>query len=111
MKPVVINISFPKMSMATARVIAGGGSFALAVMVFVMMAINPELAKDDLFKMLAQAVVIQGLVGLVMAFLFTGQQEVPTQHVPPPDASAAADAVAGAAQREADAITGEEPKP
>jgi hypothetical protein len=110
MKPIVINVSFPKMSMATARVIAGGGSFALAVMVFVMMAVNPELAKDDLFKMLAQAVVIQGLVGLVMAFLFTGEQRE-TIHASPPDASAAADAVAGAAQREADAITGEEPKP
>lgn len=99
--PVVINISFPTMSMGTARVIAGAGSFALAVMVFIMMAIRPELAKDDLFKMLAQAVVIQGLVGLVMAFLFTGEQR---ETVAPPDARRAADQVADAADREAAAI-------
>lgn len=63
------------MTMATARILAGGGAFGLVVMVFIMMAINPDLAKDDLFKSLAQAVVIQGLIGLVMAFLFTGQND------------------------------------
>lgn len=59
-------------TMAHARVIAGGGSFALTMMVFVMMWLKPELADNDLFKSLSQAVVIQGLIGLVMAFLFTG---------------------------------------
>lgn len=68
-------MKLPPMNMATARILAGGGAFGLVVMVFVMMAINPDLAKDDLFKSLAQAVVIQGLIGLVMAFLFTGQND------------------------------------
>ena len=62
------------MTMAAARIIAGGGVFALTVLVFIMMWLEPTLADSDLFKMLAQAVVIQGLVGLVMAFLFTGDQ-------------------------------------
>ena len=68
-------MKFPPMTMAAARIIAGAGCFALTVMVFVMMWLRPELADSDLFKMLAQAVVIQGLVGLVMAFLFTGKSE------------------------------------
>lgn len=59
-------------NITTARILAGAGSFGLVVMVFVMMYLKPEIAKDDLFKSLAQAVVIQGLIGLVMAFLFTG---------------------------------------
>lgn len=54
-----------------ARIIAGGGAFLLTLIVLVMMYIKPELAKDDLFKMIAQAIVIQGLIGLVMAWLFT----------------------------------------
>jgi hypothetical protein len=63
----------PSLTMNHARVIAGAGSFALTVMVFVMMWAKPELADNDLFKSLAQAIVIQGLIGLVMAFLFTGK--------------------------------------
>lgn len=63
----------PALSMNHARVIAGGGSFALTILVFVMMWAKPELAENDLFKSLAQAIVIQGLIGLVMAFLFTGK--------------------------------------
>lgn len=102
-------MKLPTLSMNHARVIAGGGSFALTVMVFVMMWRNPELAKDDLFKMLAQAVVIQGLVGLVMAFLFTGKN---TGEDPPPPAPRhardAADQVADAAADEAHKITGDD---
>jgi hypothetical protein len=55
-----------------ARVIAGAGSFALTCAIFIMIYLKPELAKDDLFKSLAQAVIIQGMIGLVLAFLFTG---------------------------------------
>lgn len=66
-------MKLPRIDLDSARAIAGGGSFALTVMVFVMMWANPELAKDDLFKSLSQAIVIQGLIGLVMAFLFTGR--------------------------------------
>lgn len=66
-------MKLPPMSMAAARIIAGGGSFALTVLVLAMMLLKPELADNDLFKSLAQAIVIQGLIGLVMAFLFTGK--------------------------------------
>ncbi len=95
-------------SMNTARVIAGGGSFALTVMVFVMMWAKPELASNDLFKSLGQAVVIQGLIGLVMAFLFTGNSRQPEPiHVPAPDTVAkAADTVAGAAADAAEEVKG-----
>lgn len=65
---------FPPMTMAAARVIAGAGSFILTLLVFGIMIVRPELADNDLFKSLAQAIVIQGLIGLVMAFLFTGKQ-------------------------------------
>ena len=53
-----------------ARIIAGAGAFLLTLIVLVMMFVKPELAKDDLFKMLAQAVIIQGYIGM-MAWLFT----------------------------------------
>jgi len=69
-----VGVKLPSFTMASARVIAGGGSFALTVFVFAMMISRPELAENDLFKSLAQAIVIQGLIGLVMAFLFTGNQ-------------------------------------
>lgn len=54
-----------------ARIIAGAGAFMLTLIVLVMMYIKPDLAENDLFKMIAQAIVIQGLIGLVMAWLFT----------------------------------------
>ena len=63
------------LSMSTARVIAGGGIFILTIAILAIMVWKPELAKDDLFKMLAQAIVIQGLIGLIMAFLFTGKND------------------------------------
>jgi hypothetical protein len=50
---------------------AGAGIFILAGIVLWMVHSNPALAKNDLFKMLAQAVVVQGLVGLAMAAWFT----------------------------------------
>ena len=51
--------------------VAGAGVFILTGLVFALVAISPALAKDDLFKTLAQAVVVQGLVGLAMASWFT----------------------------------------
>lgn len=65
----------PKLDQPTARVIAGAGIFVLTVMVLGIMVWVPELAKDDLFKLIAQAIVVQGLVGLAMASLFTGNQQ------------------------------------
>ena len=51
--------------------VAGAGVFILTGLVFALVAAWPALAKDDLFKTLAQAVVVQGLVGLAMASWFT----------------------------------------
>ncbi len=68
-------MKLPPMNMATARILAGGGAFGLVLLVFAVMLVRPELADNDLFKSLAQAIVIQGLIGLVMAFLFTGQND------------------------------------
>jgi hypothetical protein len=61
------------MNMAAARIIAGGGVFLLTVIVLLILVFKPDLAESDLFKSLAQAIVIQGLIGLVMAFLYTGK--------------------------------------
>lgn len=66
-------MKLPPMNMAAARIIAGGGVFVLTVLILAMLAFKPELAESDLFKSLAQAIVIQGLIGLVMAFLYTGK--------------------------------------
>lgn len=51
--------------------IAGGGMFLLSLIVLGMIWLKPELAKDDLFKSLAQAIVVQGLIGLCVASYFT----------------------------------------
>lgn len=63
---------FPDFDLNLARIIAGGGIFFLTCAVLLIMVLKPELAENDLFKSLAQAIVIQGLIGLVMAFMFTG---------------------------------------
>lgn len=51
--------------------VAGAGVFLLTVLVFLMLRDKPTLAENDLFRTLAQAVVVQGLVGLAMAAWFT----------------------------------------
>lgn len=61
--------------------VAGAGVFILTGLVFALVAMSPDLAKDDLFKTLAQAVVVQGLVGLAMASWFTTKRVSAT---PPP---------------------------
>ena len=43
-------MKLPPITMATARIFAGGGSFALTIFVLVMILIRPELAQNDLFK-------------------------------------------------------------
>lgn len=55
--------------------VAGAGVFILTGLVFALVAMWPELAKDDLFKTLSQAVVVQGLVGLAMASWFTNRKK------------------------------------
>ncbi len=50
---------------------AGAGIFILTGIVLAMVYNDRELADSDLFKTLAQAIVVQGLVGLAMAAWFT----------------------------------------
>lgn len=61
--------------------LAGAGIYLLAVLVLVMIWLRPELAQDDLFKTLAQAIIVQGLIGLAMASWFTKSK--PHQNDPP----------------------------
>lgn len=70
---------FPKF---TARGIAGAGAFTLTIFVLGLIAWQPSLAENDLFGMLAQAIVVQGLVGLAMAHWFTS---APKPQAPPQD--------------------------
>ena len=57
-----------------ARTVAGGGIFILSVTVLVMLYQKPELSDNDLFNTLAQAIIVQGLVGLALAFFFTDKE-------------------------------------
>lgn len=70
-------MKLPSFTLAQARVIAGAGLFALTIGVLAIMVAKPDLANNDLFKSLAQAIVIQGLIASSIAFLFTGKQEGP----------------------------------
>lgn len=65
-------INMPKFRPTT---IAGGGIFALSLLVLVMIYAKPDLAKDDLFKSLAQAIIVQGLIGLTLASYFTRRSQ------------------------------------
>ena len=51
--------------------IAGAGIFILSGIVLVMVYNDRTLVESDLFKTLAQAIVVQGLIGLAMAAWFT----------------------------------------
>lgn len=66
-------MNLPKLPKFRATTIAGGGIFALSLLVLAMIYTKPELADNDLFKSLAQAIIIQGLIGLAMAFYFTAK--------------------------------------
>ena len=57
--------------------VAGAGIFVLTGVVLYMLAKDRTLAGNDLFKTLAQAIVVQGLVGLAMAAWFTKKDEGP----------------------------------
>lgn len=60
-----------QLSRITATGIAGAGIFLLTGAVLYIVANDQVLADNDLFKTLAQAIVVQGLVGLAMAAWFT----------------------------------------
>lgn len=55
----------------SASTVAGCGIFVLTVLVLLMVRESPQLAENQLFSVLAQAIVVQGLVGLAMASWFT----------------------------------------
>jgi phosphotransferase system glucose/maltose/N-acetylglucosamine-specific IIC component len=50
------------------------GNWLLVLAVLVLLAFAPELRKDDLFKMIAQALVMSGFINLVLAFYFTASK-------------------------------------
>lgn len=58
-----------------ARVLLGAGCFVLVLVVLAMLAFMPDLRRDELFRMIAQAVVTQGFFGMVVAFWFTGPND------------------------------------
>lgn len=61
------------MRLPDARAIAGAGVFGLSLIVLGMLYTKPELGDSDLFKSVAQAIIMQGLIGLAMAYYFTSQ--------------------------------------
>lgn len=73
--------------------VAGAGIFVLTGIVLLMLANDRTLADNDLFKTLAQAIVVQGLVGLAMASWFTTANSGPreTRIINPADEPAPVD--------------------
>lgn len=66
----------PRCSTANdARILLGAACFVLVLIVLGMLAFMPDLRKDELFRMIAQAVVTQGFFGMVVAFWYTGPTE------------------------------------
>lgn len=59
--------------------VAGAGIFVLTFVVLWMLRGDRTLADNDLFKTLAQAIVVQGLIGLAMAAWFTKNREGPAE--------------------------------
>lgn len=59
--------------------VAGAGIFVLTFVVLWMLRDDRTLAENDLFKTLAQAIVVQGLVGLAMAAWFTKKDDAPSR--------------------------------
>lgn len=48
--------------------------FALSVYVLTLLAFNPSLAQITLFSVLAQAIIVSGLIGGVVAFFYTSSK-------------------------------------
>lgn len=72
-----------QLSRIRASAVAGAGIFILALYVLEVIRLHPTLAKDDLFKTLAQAIIVQGLIGLAMASWFTRNRPRIDDHNPP----------------------------
>jgi hypothetical protein len=68
-------MDLPQISANQARGLLGIGCFVLVLVVLAMLAFLPGLRQDELFRMIAQAVVTQGFFGMVVAFWFTGPND------------------------------------
>lgn len=55
----------------TSEGLAGAGIFVMTGVILALLTLYPSLRQDDLFKVIAQAIVVQGLIGLAMARWFT----------------------------------------
>ena len=103
------------------------GVYATAWLLLGMGWLNPRLWEVEVFKVIIQAVVLTGLLNMVLAFHFSSNKGTETARentgkafdaiaaaatagAPVPDAKAAAQGVADAAQDEADTIKGDAPK-
>ncbi len=60
-----------RMEHVTSEGLAGAGIFVMTGVVLWLMTLYPSLRDSDLFKVIAQAIVVQGLIGLAMARWFT----------------------------------------
>lgn len=60
------------------------GLYGLTVLVLVLMATVPGLRQDDLFKTLAQAIVMTGLINLAASFYFGASKPPAPAGAPPP---------------------------
>lgn len=69
----IIELIDKHLSRMTGEGVAGAGIFLMTGVIFWLTAKYPSLRGDDLFKTLAQAVVVQGLIGLAMASWFTNR--------------------------------------
>lgn len=64
-------MKLPKLTPSVARAALLFGLGLLTLIVLIIMVVQPQLADNDLFKMIAQAIIVQGLIGLAAAFYFT----------------------------------------
>ena len=76
-----------RLSSVTASGLAGAGIFLLTGVVLYMLARDRTLADNDLFKTLAQAIVVQGLIGLALASWFTKDRSAQQVQVVNPPSS------------------------
>lgn len=60
-----------RLQSVTSEGLAGAGIFVMTGIILAIMVLYPSLRSDDLFKVIAQAIVVQGLIGLAMARWFT----------------------------------------
>ena len=60
-----------RLNQLTSEGLAGAGIFVMTGVILALLTLYPSLRSDDLFKVIAQAIVVQGLIGLAMARWFT----------------------------------------